>query len=276
LREPSTLAELRARIRTLEGGGGGFGAAVATLGVAAIDAALPWGGLPFGMLHELRGSLAAGGAAAFAGRFLRHQAAGRGGALVWCEDASLAARQGRLYGPGLARFGIAAERLVVVRCWGQRQVLWAAHEALRSSAVACVVAELETLDLLAGRRLQLAAEAGGAAGLIRRFGRVDEAPSAAATRWRVEPFFLDAAHAARCWLDAAHAARCWSLDLWRVKGGVPGRWLVRRPLAGERPFDGGWPLDGEWNDQTLSVAAADQSRDRPAPPQAAPAGRGAA
>jgi protein ImuA len=266
LREPSTLAELRARIRNLEGAGGGFGTSVATLGVAAIDAALPWGGLPFGMLHELRGSLAAGGAAAFAGRFLCHQAAGRGGALVWCEDATLAERQGRLYGPGLARFGIAAERLVVVRCRGQRQVLWAAHEALRSPAVACVVAELEALDLLAGRRLQLAAEAGGAVGLIRRFGRADQAPSAAATRWRVEPFFP----------DAADAARCWSLGLWRVKGGVPGRWLVRHPLDGERSFDGEWPLDGEWNDQTLSVAAADQSRDRPAPPQGPPARRGAA
>ena len=238
--DPSTLAALRARIRGLAGGGSCFSATVATLGDPAIDAALPWGGLPLGALHEVRGGLASGFTACLAGRFLQHP-----GALVWCADAALTRRQGRLYGPGLARFGIDAARLTLVHGRGQREVLWAAHEALRSAAVTCVVMELEALDLLAGRRLQLAAEAGGTAGLLLRFGRADEAPSAAVTRWRAEPCFLD-------------SDRCWSLDLWRVKGGAPGHWLVR------------------YHDQTLSLAALDQPLDRPAQAEGAAAKQGAA
>jgi protein ImuA len=245
--DPSTLAELRATIRSISGGGGGFGAGVATLGDPLIDAALPWGGLPFGALHEVRGGLASGFSAALAGRFL-HQP----GALVWCVDAALERRQGRLYGRGLARFGIATARLLLVRCRGQQEVLWAAHEALRSTAVACVVIELEAFDLLAGRRLQLAAEAGGTAGLLLRFGRADQAPSAAVTRWRAEPFF------------SSDNRRAWSLDLWRVKGGVPGHWLVR------------WPSFGEGDDETLSLAAIDQPCDRPAAAEGEAAGQGAA
>lgn len=240
LADPSTLAALRARIRDLAGGGAGFSMPVATLGDAAIDAALPWGGLPLGALHEVRGGLASGFTARLAGRFLQHP-----GALVWCADAALVRRQGRLYGPGLARFGIDVARLIIVHGRGRREVLWSAHEALRSTAVAAVVMELEAVDLLAGRRLQLAAEAGGTAGLLLRFGRADEAPSAAVTRWRAEPCFLE-------------SGRCWSLDLWRVKGGAPGHWLVR------------------YDDQTLSLAALDQPLDRPARSEGAAAGQGAA
>ena len=242
--DPSTLAALRARIRDLAGGGGGFAMPVATLGDAAIDAALPWGGLPLGALHEIRGGLASGFTASLAGRFLCHP-----GALVWCADAALVRRQGRLYGPGLARFGIDTTRLILVHCRSQREVLWAAHEALRSAAVSAVVLELEALDLLAGRRLQLAAEAGGTAGLLLRFGRADAAPSAAVTRWRAEPFFLD---------PSSNNRRCWSLDLWRVKGGAPNHWLVRH------------------DDQTLSLATLDQSLDRPAQAEGAPASQDAA
>jgi protein ImuA len=242
LADARTLAALRARIRRLEGAGAGFAGPVARLGHPPIDGQLPWGGLPLAALHELRGSLASGLAAAMAGRLL---AAGKG-AIVWCADAALGRRCGRLYGPGLARFGIRPERLLVVHCGNAREVLWAAHEALASSAVAGVVLEVERLDLLAGRRLQLAAEAGGAAGLVLRFGRPDEAPSAAVSRWRAEPFFP----------KDANAARCWSLDLWRVKGGVPGHWLVR------------------WDDRTLSFAAAHEPADRPAAPAGAAAAGG--
>ncbi len=238
--DPSTLAELRARIRGLAGGSTGFAATVIPLGQPAIDAALPWGGLPLGTLHEVRGGLASGFTAFLAGRFLN-----RPGALVWCADAALERCHGRLYGPGLGRFGIDAARLLLVRCRGQREVLWAAHEALRSTAVTAVVMELEALDLLAGRRLQLAAEAGKTAGLLLRFGRADSGPSAAVTRWRAEPCVLD-------------SRRCWSLDLWRVKGGAPGHWLVR------------------YDDQTLSLAAVDQSLDRPAQAEGTAAGQSAA
>src|SRR4051794_14965895 len=114
----SELSALRRRIRALETGGAGGGRAL-PFGVAAIDAALPGGGLALGALHE---ALGAGGdeedgalAAAFAAGIL-----GRlGGAVLWC------AARGDLYAPGLAAAGLPPERLVVARCRNDAEALWA-------------------------------------------------------------------------------------------------------------------------------------------------------
>lgn len=216
--EAAVLESLRARVRAIEGGGAEFGRSVASLG-EPLDAALPWQGLPYGALHEVSGLGATSAVAAFARRFLR-----RGGALVWCRDTRLTAELGELYGPGLARFGLSPERVIVVQARGENEVLWAFEEALRCRGVACAVAEIGQLDLLASRRLQLAAEAGGGAGLVLR-PELDPFPNAALTRWRAEP------------VAAVDGVR-WRLALWRAKGGAPGVWTVR------------------WDERTLSFALA--------------------
>ena len=125
----------------------------------------------------------------------------------------MAAELGELYGPGLARFGLEPERLILVRCADEGEVLWSFQEALRCRGVACAVAEIDRLDLLASRRLQLAVEAGGGAGLVLRT-HADPAPNAALTRWRAEPV-------------ARVDGSFWRLILWRAKGGAPGVWSVR-------------------------------------------------
>lgn len=198
------LEALRARVRALEGGGHARGRGVAALG-PGLGARLPWGGLPRQALHEIAGPAASGVAAAFARAFL----AAHGGALVWCLDDRAARRRGEPYGPGLAAFGLGPERLLLVRARDQRETLWAFEEALRSPAVACAVAELDRLDLAASRRLQLAAEAGGGAGLVLRGEAHDLAPNAALTRWRATP------------LPAPGAALRARLELWRAKGATP-------------------------------------------------------
>ena len=203
----TSLDELRAQVRAIEGGGVDFGRVVAPLG-QPLDAALPWGGLPYRALHEVGGLAATGAVAGFASRFLA-----RGGALVWCRNARVAAELGELYGPGLARFGLLPERLIVVRCADEGEVLWAFEEALRCRGVACAVAEVDRLDLLASRRLQLAVEAGGGAGLVLR-PEADPSPNAALTRWRAEPLPV---------VDGTS----WRLILWRARGGAPGVWSVR-------------------------------------------------
>ena len=53
VRSPESLVQLRDRIAALEAPDGRKGFAVLPLGVAAIDAVLPWGGLPLGALHEI-------------------------------------------------------------------------------------------------------------------------------------------------------------------------------------------------------------------------------
>ena len=201
------LDSLRARVRAIEGGGVDFGREVARLG-PPLDAALPWGGLPYRALHEVGGLAATSTVAAFACRFLA-----RGGALVWSRNARVAAELGELYGPGLARFGLGPERLIVVRCADEGEVLWSFEEALRCRGVACAVAEIDRLDLVASRRLQLAVEAGGGAGLVLR-PEPDALPNAALTRWRAEPL-------------ARVDGIFWRLILWRARGGAPGVWPVR-------------------------------------------------
>jgi protein ImuA len=228
--ERAGLDALRAQVRAIEGGGVDFGRAVACLG-QPVDAALPWGGLPYRALHEVSGPAATSAVAAFARRLLA-----RGGALVWCRNAAVAAELGELYGPGLARFGLGPERLIVARCADETEVLWSFEEALRCRGVACAVAELGRLDLLVSRRLQLAVEAGGGAGLVLR-PTPDPAPNAALTRWRAEPL-------------AAADGLFWRLILWRSKGGAPGVWLLR------------------WDEQALAFAPMAQAEPRDAPPRA--------
>ena len=134
----------------------------------------------------------------------------------------------RLMPAGLARFFPPADLLLAE---GAREIelLWMAEEALRSGAAGLVVAELtEPLGLTPGRRLQLAAEAGGATGLM--LMRDGAGCNAAETRWHCAP-------------EAADSTRHrWSLI--KNKSGTLGEWMVewddaaRRmrvvPPAGER------------------------------------------
>jgi len=163
---------------------------VVPLGVAAIDRALPGGGLARGALHEIFGT--AGDeedgalAAAFAAGMLARLAAPADTIVLWCLA------RPDLYGPGLAAHGLDPARLVLVRAPRDAEILWAMEEGLRSRGVAAVVGEVGTLPDVASRRLQLAAERFGVTALLLRrwfnggqAARERNLPNAAATRWRI-------------------------------------------------------------------------------------------
>ena len=70
--------------------------------------------------------------------------------------------------------------------------MWAVEEGLRAPGLAAIVGEIGRLPMVAGRRLQLAAERSGVTALLlRRWRNGEEAmaererPSAALTRWRI-------------------------------------------------------------------------------------------
>lgn len=179
-----TLARLREQIRTLEKPGLSDRSAL-EFGDPAIDDELPDGGLASGCVHELAASpqdaAAYGLLAVLLGRLI-----GEAGVALWCGLAP-SGRPAMPYGPGLARFGLATERLILVRASKPADLLWAMEEGLRSGRFAAVLGEGLAPDLTATRRLQLAAEAGGATALLafpateRRSLRL----SAATTRWRI-------------------------------------------------------------------------------------------
>ncbi len=123
-----------------------------------------------------------------------HEAGGRGrhafalfqalrhpGPLIWISPAhapELPMLRGLPQGVG--------ERLHLLRPVGETDLLWCIEEALRAAPVGLVIAEPEKpLSLTAGRRLQLAAEAGRSTGLL--LIREGAGSNATETRWHCAP-----------------------------------------------------------------------------------------
>jgi len=180
------LIALQDRIRRIERPGA-LRHGVLPFRIDAIDSALPGGGLALGAVHEFHGSgpdeedgaAAAGFAAGIAGRLDQ-------GLVLWVL------KRGDLYGPGLAEHGLDPARIVRVTAQRDDDILWALEEGLRTAGIAAAIGEVGKLSMVAGRRLQLAAERSGVTALLlRRWRNAAEAaaerarPSAAVTRWRV-------------------------------------------------------------------------------------------
>ncbi len=105
-------------------------------------------------------------------------------------------------------------RLVTAMCESRKQVLWATEQALRCGGVAGVICEMGMgPDLKESRRLQLAAEAGRALGLV-LIGRAAQS-SAAQTRWQCEALPVQ---------DQTGESWRWSLQ--KNKAGRTGTWHV--------------------------------------------------
>lgn len=231
------LAALRAAIDDRKNAGGAV--AAVTPVCPSLDAALPGGGLRRGAVHEIlgpepagerqsddwrntdrRGDAAAMGfAAVLLGRILHADPAAR--PAVWCLNRHRQHQGGPLpgqpYPPGLSRFGIAVERLLFLHCQGDGDAVWATEEAVRSTAAAAVVAELDRLKPFAARRLQLAAEAAGTTVMILRPGDEPGTASFADTCWRLQA------------MPALTVGQNqWHATLLRCRGGNGGRaWLLR-------------------------------------------------
>ena len=215
------LAELRAHVRRLEGGGVTRDGSerVLPLGVPGLDQHLPGGGLALGCLHEIAGASIGddGAAVGFAAVVLGRLGAGRG-RVLWLT------RRRDLYPPGLASLGLTPEPLILVPLARDRDVLWAMEEALHCRHLAAVLGEVSDVDMVVSRRLQLAAEDQGVTGLLLRPPAPRPTASAAVTRWRLTPVSsipLDAGLA-----PASLGPSRWQVDLTRCRGGRPGQWLL--------------------------------------------------
>jgi protein ImuA len=220
--QPATLAALRAEIAALERGGLTKPKAAVAFGDARIDGRLPSGGLALSSWHEFAGEgleLETGAAgAAFIARLAAPLAAR--GELLWVL------RRDDLHAPGLATLGFPAERLIQVCARDDDEALAVLEDALRTPGIAAAFGEVETVDLTAGRRLQLACEQGGAAGFVLRRrpygGRaLAETGTAAATRWRIAPAPSEPAQG-----EPGLGAPRWRVTLERSRGGRTGTWLL--------------------------------------------------
>ncbi len=206
------LVVLRDRVRRLEKPRAAE-LPVLSLGVPVLDQALPWGGLPTGVLHEIVGRPGDAASCGFAVRLLRDLVGLRQRPVLWCQANEEA---GAPYAPGLTQAGLASEAVIFARARKPAELLWAMEEGLRSGAFAAVLGEGVAPDLTATRRLQLAAEAGGTTALLSLPQHVAGGVSAALTRWQVTAVPAE---------EESEAA-CWQIELRRCRGGASGVWQV--------------------------------------------------
>ena len=141
-------------------------------GFAELDAWLPGGGWPAGALTEIHA-----------------ERTGIGELQLVMPAAARLTRSGRWlaliappyvpYAPALAAHGVQLSRLMLVRTTATEDSLWACEQTLRSQACGATLAWLDRVHERALRRLQLAAESGGASLLLFRPARATPASPAA-------------------------------------------------------------------------------------------------
>jgi protein ImuA len=222
----NTLATLRGSIERIETHADATASGRVALGHADADAVLQ-GGLALGAVHEVfaegRQSAAATGFVAGLAGLLG--LAGRATArrpLVWVRQDFTEIESGALSMSGLAELGLDPRLLVTVRAADVDTALRTAADALACDALGSVVLEVwgqaRQLDLVASRKLTLAAQASGVTALLLRVG-AEPQPSTAETRWIVR-----AAHsppAASAW-----GAPLFDAQLVRNRHGPVGRWIM--------------------------------------------------
>jgi protein ImuA len=218
----STLASLRSSIERIEAPGDVHALNKIALGHKAADAMLR-GGLALAAVHEIfaegrHGAAATGFIAAIAGRLSPCKP------LVWVRQDFAEVESGALSPNGLAELGLDPRLLVTVRAADVEAALRTTADALACDALGAVVletfGETRQFDLVASRKLTLAAQSSGVTALLLRVGAVP-APSTAETRWIVR-----AAHSPPSAPWSAWGAPVFDAQLVRNRHGPVGRWIM--------------------------------------------------
>jgi protein ImuA len=218
------LAALRGRIERIEAHGAAHSSRKVSLGHAEADAHLQ-GGLALGAIHEVfaqagrQSAAATGFVAGLAGRVASRRP------VVWIRQDFTEVEAGAVSMSGLSEFGLDPRLFVSVHAADVDHALRATADALACDAVGAVVLEVwgeaKQFDLVASRKLTLAAQASGATALMLRMAAEPRA-STAETRWIVR-----AAHSppgSRPW--SAWGSPLLETQLVRNRHGPTGRWIM--------------------------------------------------
>jgi protein ImuA len=219
----STLASLRGSIERIEAAPSGAPALRrVALGHASADATL-CGGLAMAAMHEVfaegRESAAATG---FIAGLARRIAPRR--PLVWVRQDFSEIESGALSMSGVCELGLDPRLVVTVRAADVDTALRTTADALACDALGAVVLEVwgpaRQFDLVASRKLTLAAQASGVTVLLLRVA-AEPMPSTAETRWIVR-----AAHSPPAAMWSAWGTPVFDAQLVRNRHGPVGRWIM--------------------------------------------------
>ena len=185
-------------------------------GLGAVEAAFPNAVFPTGAIHEFLCDVAEHAAACngFIAGLLQALML-HGGACMWIGASR------KLFPAALSLFGVEPDRIVFADLKKEKDVLWAAEEALKCGGLAAVIAEVRTMSFTESRRLQLAVEQSKVTGFILRSDARKLSATACVARWRITPV----PGAATAGMPGVGFPR-WDVELLKVRNGQPGSWQM--------------------------------------------------
>jgi protein ImuA len=187
-----------------------------SLGLGLLEHAFPGQTFPLSCIHEFIADKQEDEAATsgFIGGLLATLLQ-QGGVCIWIGSTQ------QLYAPALKTFGVAPEQVIFIRMQREKDILWALEESLKCADIQVVVAEIQDLDFIQSRRLQLAVEKSKVTGLLLRTAVRQHMATACAARWQVRSLPSTV-------VDGLPGVGfpLWSVDLLKVRNGNPGSWEV--------------------------------------------------
>lgn len=235
----------------LRHGGKPAAGAVLPTGAGTLDAALD-GGLPLAALTEIHGRQTrdAGAVAGFALALAAMARKPATAPLLWIATGETLSEAGRPYAPGLHRFGIEAEALLLAETRRIEDALWVAEEAAGLSRLSAVLLEVRgiarKLDLTATRRLHRRAQASARPFfLLRQAGQPE--PTAAPVRLVVSPAPAGERRLFSRTLEGSIGPPAFTVEVGRSRTAMPAtavvEWNEDERAFHERPPAAGWTAD---------------------------------
>ena len=210
------LEELRRMILPLQGLSHKPGRPIVHMQWGEIANAFPNNIFPVGAIHEMICSSAADAAATagfisvITGTLMQDS-----GAVIWIG------KEKDIFPAALSSFNIAAHQVIFIQLNKDKEILWVAQEALKCNGVAAVIAEINQLNFMQSRRLQLAVEQSAVTGFIFSRNNKYSQTTACVSRWKIS--------ATKATINdqlpgIGHPA--WKIDLLKMRGGSVGSWVV--------------------------------------------------
>lgn len=210
------IRQLREKILELEGFSASPKLPASSLGLGAFESAFPGGSFPLGTVHEFI-SLHPADAASTNGFIsgLLSSLVRKGGFCLWISN------RRSIFPQGLARFGVAPDRVIFVDLKKEKDVLWAVEQGLKCNTLAAVVGELQEISFTESQRLQLAVEQSKVTGLLHRHHPKYQHTLACTTRWRIHSLSSELENAM-----PGVGFPTWKVELLKVRNGRPGEWKM--------------------------------------------------
>lgn len=176
----------------------------------------PENAFPQGVLHEFLYQQEEEKAASFAfTSVLISSLLNSNGIVVWITNRQL------IFPASLCHFSLHPERIFFINALQQKEICWVLEKALQCEVLTAVIAEVNHLDFLLSRRLQLAAEQSKVSAFLLHHNSGKKVQNTCFSRWSVQPTHS----VARDGLPGVGNPR-WRVTLHKIRNGKSGQWQV--------------------------------------------------